>query len=76
MAGQVADVLERVGRANVIVVRRSLRAGIEISVGRALWTGSVPVRCRSWRAASPTIHSWSIGSVFAITNVTGLPTGR
>ena len=76
VAGQVADVLERVGRGERDRgLARRLRAGIEISVGRALWYGSVPVRWRSWRAASPTIHSWSIGSVFVITNVTGLPTG-
>jgi hypothetical protein len=33
------------------------------------------VRWRSWSAASPTIHSWSIGSVFVITNVIGRPAG-
>ena len=31
----------------------------------------MPVRCRSWTAASPTIHSWSIGSSLRSTIVTG-----
>jgi hypothetical protein len=28
-----------------------------------------------WDAASPTIHSWSIGSVLRSTNVTAVPRG-
>ena len=60
---------------STIVVRRVSPAGIVTSVGRAPWTGSVPVRCRSWTAASPRIHSWSIGSSFRSTIVTGTPTG-
>ncbi len=58
------------GVANVTVVARVVPAGIVTSVGRDAWTGSVPVRCRSWTAASPTIHSWSIGSPLWSTNVT------
>ena len=49
--------------ANVTSSSPCRPAGIVTSVGRAPWTGSVPVRWRSWTAASPTIHSWSIGSV-------------
>ena len=76
VARQVADVRAACpASANVIVVRIVRPASIETSVGRALWYGSVPVRWRSWRAASPTIHSWSIGSVFVITNVIGRPAG-
>ena len=45
------------GVLNVTVVTRLSPAGIVTSVGRDAWTGSVPVRWRSWTAASPTIHS-------------------
>ena len=41
------------------------------SVGRAAWYGSVPVRWRWCTASSPTIHSWSIGSVLSMTKVIG-----
>ena len=58
--------------SNVTVVSRVGPAGIVTSVGREPWTGSVPVRWRSWIAASPTIHSWSIGSSLCRTIVTGV----
>ena len=45
------------GVLNVMVVVRVVPAGIVTSVGRDAWTGSVPVRCRSWTAASPTMNS-------------------
>ena len=61
------------GLVNVTVVAWVVPAGIVTSVGREAWTGSVPVRWRSWTAASPTIHSWSIGSPLRSTNVTGTP---
>ncbi len=60
---------------NVTVVVREVPASMLTSVGRAACTGSVPVRWRSWTAASPTIHSWSMGSVLSMTNVTGRPAG-
>ena len=66
---------QRAGAANVTSSALVGPASIETSVGRASWTA----RCRSGGArggaASPTIHSWSIGSVFVITNVTGRPAG-
>ena len=63
------------GVVNVIVVVAVVPAGTVTSVGRDPWTGSVPVRWRSWTSASPTIHSWSIGSSLRRTNVTGTPAG-
>ena len=49
--------------SKVIVVTRVSPAGITSSVGREGWSSSVPVRCFAWTASSPTIHSWSIGSL-------------
>ena len=46
------------GDAKVIVVWRSAPAEMLISVGRALWTGSVPVRWRSWSAAQFDRFDW------------------
>ena len=63
------------GVSKVTVVSRLDPAGIETSVGREAWTGSVPVRWRSWVAASPTIHSWSIGSSLRSRIVSGTPAG-
>ena len=63
------------GSSKVTAVRRVAPASRLTSVGRVSWFGSVPVRWRSWSAASPTIHSWSIGSVLVSTNVTGRPAG-
>ena len=59
----------------VTVVVRLEPAGIDTSVGREPWTGTVPVRWRSWVAASPTIHSWSIGSPLRRRIVSGTPAG-
>ena len=75
VAGQVADVLERVGGGERDR-RPALAPGRDRDLGRPgvvdrLGAGPVALV----EAASPTIHSWSIGSVFVITNVTGLPTG-
>jgi hypothetical protein len=63
------------GVVKVMVVERVVPAGMVTSVGRDPWTGSVPVRCRSWTAASPTMNSWSIGSSLRSTNVTATPAG-
>ena len=63
------------GVVNVTVVGGSCRPGSSPRSGATPWTGSVPVRWRSWTAASPTIHSWSIGSSLRRTIVTGTPAG-
>ena len=47
----------------------------DTSSGRAPCWASVPWRCRSWKAASPISHSWSIGSSLIRTKVIGTPRG-
>ncbi len=63
----------RVG--NVTTVSTVCIAATETSVGRAPWCCSVPDRWIACTCASPTIHSWSIGSRLWMTNRTGTPTG-
>ena len=72
VARQVADVEIRARACRTGPSSRGVEpAGIDTSVGRDPWTGSVPVRWRAWTAASPTIHSWSIGSSLRSTTVIG-----
>ena len=48
VAREVASTCSVPAASTTIVVRRVSPAGIVTSVGRAPWTGSVPVRCRWW----------------------------